>query len=203
LQFPEYLEYKGQGSRKAEPSESLGGQQDPRERLEDAYEEIRRASAQDILTKVKGCSPEFFERLIVALLVKMKYGGSSRDAGQSVGKSGDGGIDGVIKEDVLGLDTIYLQAKRYESANVPIGAVRDFVGALVGKRARKGVLITTSGFGDEARRFAQTIEGKTLVLIDGVTLADLMLEHELGFTVTDEYKIGRIDDSYFEDETSP
>ena len=202
LRFPDYLEYKGVVSAAvAAPDASLssGSHQDPRERLESAYIELRTAAAQDILAKVKSCTPEFFENLVVELLVKMGYGGSPRDAGQAVGKSGDGGVDGIIKEDELGLDMIYLQAKRYEAANVPIGAVRDFVGALVGKRARKGVLITTSGFGDEAKKFVHTIEGKTLVLIDGVMLANLMLRHRVGFSVTQTYEIGGIDESYFEE----
>jgi restriction system protein len=208
MRFPEYLEYKGMNGVRSpsappllvpKPEEESAAT--PQERLEQAYTELSAAFAQDVLAKVKSCSPSFFERLVVDLLVKMGYGGSRRDAGSAVGRSGDGGIDGVIKEDELGLDMIYLQAKRYTTANVPIGDVRDFVGALVGKRARKGVFITTSGFQEDARRYAQTIEGKTLVLIDGITLAHLMLKHELGFSVTDTYKIGRIDEDYFDEET--
>jgi len=207
MRFPEYLEYKGMNGNGAALTPSLLASTSeitatPQERLEQAYTELSEALAQDILAKVKSCTPSFFEHLVVELLVKMGYGGSRRDAGSAVGRSGDDGIDGVIKEDELGLDMIYLQAKRYTTANVPIGDVRDFVGALVGKRARKGVFITTSGFHDDARRYAQTVEGKTLVLIDGRTLAHLMLKHELGFSITETYRVGRIDEDYFDEETS-
>jgi len=207
MRFPEYLEYKGMSGNGSAPAVPLLASTPeitatPQERLEQAYAELSEALAQDILAKVKSCAPSFFERLVVELLVKMGYGGSRRDAGRAVGRSGDGGIDGVIKEDELGLDMIYLQAKRYTTANVPIGDVRDFVGALVGKRARKGVFITTSGFQDDASRYAQTVEGKTLVLIDGRALAHLMLKHELGFSVTDTYSVGRIDEDYFDEETA-
>ncbi len=212
MRFPEYLAYKGIGGNGNAGTNGIthlpitstpAAVATPQERLEEAYADIQKTFADDILAKAKECSPAFFERLVVELLVKMGYGGSLHDAAGSItGRSGDGGIDGIIKEDELGLDMIYLQAKRYTTANVPIGEVRDFVGALVGKRARKGVFITTSGFQEEARRYAQTIEGKTLVLIDGVMLAKLMLKHELGFSVTDTYKIGRIDEDYFEQGTS-
>lgn len=130
LQFPEYLEYKGVVSAAVatpESSLSAGPQQDPRERLEAAYIELRTAAAQDILAKVKGCTPEFFEHLVVELLVKMGYGGSPRDAGQAVGKSGDGGVDGIIKEDELGLDMIYLQAKRSDTTSLTFRLARSAI----------------------------------------------------------------------------
>jgi len=206
-QFPEYLEYRGLNEKGHSVKQSTAVQpaqaseiDTPRERLEAAYSELNKVQASDLLSKVKATRPGFFETLVVQLLVKMGYGGSLLDAGSAIGGSGDGGVDGVIKEDELGLDMIYVQAKRYTTANVPAGDVRDFVGALVGKRARKGVLLTTSGFGDDARRYAQTIEGKTLVLIDGEMLAKLMLKYEVGFTVTDTYKVGRIDEDYFDDD---
>lgn len=206
--FPEYREWRGLSDDKPPSALPSPAQTEttasatPRERLEEAYTELNATSTQDILAKIKSCPPPFFERLVVDLLVKMGYGGSRSDAaGSVVGRSGDGGIDGIIKEDELGLDMIYLQAKRYTTANVPIGDVRDFVGALVGKRARKGVFITTSGFQKDAREYAQTIEGKTLVLIDGTMLAGLMLKHELGFSVTETYRVGRIDEDYFDEET--
>ncbi|HEV3155772.1 MAG TPA: restriction endonuclease [Candidatus Baltobacteraceae bacterium] len=205
LRFPEYLEYKGMAG-DGSPSATLHlastpeTTATPQERLEQAYTELSEALAQDILAKVKSCSPSFFEQLVVDLLVKMGYGGSRRDAGSAVGRSGDGGIDGVIKEDELGLDMIYLQAKRYTTANVPSGDVRDFVGALVGKRARKGVFLTTSGFQEDARLQAQDFDGRSLVLIDGKMLAHLMLKYEIGFSITNTYKVGRIDEDYFEEE---
>lgn len=209
LRFPEYCEYKGLNEKQLGPSSSPSPYplkstetETPRERLESSYSELSRFQERDLLSKVKGSSPSFFEMLVVKLLVKMGYGGSLLDAGSAIGRSGDGGIDGIIKEDELGLDMIYIQAKRYTTANVPAADVRDFVGALVGMRARKGVLFTTSGFSDDARRYAQTIEGKTLVLIDGNALASLMLKYEIGFTVTDTYKVGRIDEDYFDEEDS-
>lgn len=173
--------------------------QDPREILEAAHAELIAALADDLLERTKKCSPSFFEQLVVDLLVAMGYGGSRRDAGQALGRSGDGGIDGVIKEDELGLDSIYVQAKRYTTGSVAAHDVRDFVGALVGKRARKGVFLTTSRFSPEALRFGQLVEGKSLILIDGARLAQLMIKHHVGTSVVEEYAVNRIDDDYFEE----
>ncbi len=170
----------------------------PEEALDASYQRLRGELESEILDQVKACSPSFFERLVVELLVKMGYGGSLVDAGQAVGRSGDGGIDGIIKEDRLGLDVIYLQAKRWESS-VGRPEVQKFAGALQGHRARKGVLITTSSFTREALEFARSIDNK-IVLIDGITLAQLMADHDLGVANVRSYEIKRIDSDYFSEE---
>ncbi len=170
----------------------------PEETLEDAYLVIRRALATDVLANVKQCDPQFFESLVVKLLLRMGYGGSREEAGQTVGRSGDGGIDGIINEDRLGLDAIYLQAKRWEGV-VGRPEIMKFVGALAGQRANKGVFITTSWFTQEAKDYASTSQYK-VVLIDGARLADLMIEHDLGVSVAATYQIKRIDSDFFADE---
>jgi len=147
---------------------------------------------------VKSASPSFFERLVVELLVRMGYGGTLRDAGQAVGKSGDGGIDGIIKEDRLGLDVIYIQAKRWDST-VGRPEIQKFAGALQGHRARKGVFITTSGFSAEATDFASRIDSK-VVLIDGATLARYMIDHDVGVSPSRSYEVKKIDSDYFTEE---
>jgi restriction system protein len=164
--------------------------------MEATYQELRQELADQLLSQVKSCSPEFFERLVVDLLVAMGYGGSQLDAGKAVGRSGDGGIDGIIKEDKLGLDAIYLQAKRWEG---PVGrpVVQAFAGSLEGFRAKKGVFITTSRFSEDAREYVEKIE-KRIVLIDGELLAQLMMDHEIGVTTRSTYTLHRIDQDYFE-----
>jgi restriction system protein len=154
--------------------------------------------AQEILTQVKNASPQFFENLVVELLVKMGYGGSIKDAGETIGKTGDGGIDGTIKEDVLGLDTIYVQAKRWE-ANVDRPEIQKFAGALQGKRARKGIFITTSRFSPRAKEFANQIDNK-IVLIDWQQLADYMIDHNVGVSTVKAYEMKRIDSDYFSEQ---
>jgi restriction system protein len=141
--------------------------------------------------------PTFFERLVVELLVKMGYGGSRRDAGERIGQSGDGGIDGIIKEDRLGLDTIYIQAKRWQGS-VGRPEIQKFVGALQGQRAKKGVFITTSSYTAEAIDYASRI-ATTVVLIDGQLLANLMMDFDVGVSVSASYIVKRIDSDYFEE----
>jgi restriction system protein len=153
--------------------------------------------ADDLLERVKGSSPAFFERLVVDLLVRMGYGGSRKDAGRAIGKTGDGGIDGVIKEDELGLDSIYVQAKRYTVSSVPAEDLRGFVGALVGKRARKGVFLTTSSFSSSALQYARTLDNMALVLVDGRQLAALMVQFDVGTSAVGKYIVNKIDDDYF------
>lgn len=170
----------------------------PDEQLLQSYSQLRRSLAQDLLDRIKAAPPEFFEQLVVDLLVAMGYGGSHEDAGQAVGKSGDGGIDGIIKEDRLGLDFVYIQAKRWESI-VGSPEVRGFAGSLEGQRAGKGVFITTSGFTDAAREYVGLIE-KRIVLVDGEQLAELMLDYGIGVTDVTSYKVQRIDLDYFGDE---
>lgn len=170
----------------------------PTEKIQEEYLTLTRSLAQDILSTVKSCSPSFFENLVVDLLLAMGYGGSRIDAGEITAKSGDGGIDGVIKEDKLGLDSVYIQAKRWENV-VGRPIVQAFVGALEGRRARKGVLITTSYFTDEAEHYVKNID-KRVVLIDGETLAELMIEHNVGVATSEVYTIKRIDTDYFSEE---
>jgi restriction system protein len=169
---------------------------DPSERLNAAYREIRAALATDLLDQVKQATPQFFERLVIDLLVAMGYGGSRDDAGLAVGKSGDGGIDGIIKEDRLGLDVVYIQAKRWEN---PVGRpiVQAFAGSLDGERARKGVLISTSRFTPDAEDYVRRIE-KRIVLIDGEQLASYMIDFGIGVTDVTTLQIRRIDQDYFE-----
>ncbi len=168
----------------------------PEERMDAANDEIRSALADEILTAVKDMSPTFFEQLVVRVIVRMGYGGTLRDAGQALGRSGDGGVDGIIKEDRLGLDTIYLQAKRYRDGNVGRPEVQAFVGALQGFRARKGIFITTSAFASTAEQYVQHIDTK-VVLIDGQTLADYMIDFGVGVTTVNTYEVKRLDSDFF------
>jgi restriction system protein len=167
----------------------------PEEVLESAYQNLREELAQDLLQQIKTSPPALFERIVVELLVAMGYGGSRKDAGEALGKSGDEGIDGIIKEDRLGLDIIYLQAKRWEGP-VSRPEIQKFAGALQGKHARKGIFITTSGFTKEAIEFAARIDSK-IVLIDGVQLTGLMIDHNIGVAPVASYEIKRIDTDYF------
>ena len=171
----------------------------PEVRFEALRREVNSALAAEVLERVKSCSPVYFERLVVQLLIRMGYGGSREEAGQAVGRSGDGGIDGIINEDRLGLDAIYLQAKRWEGS-VGEGPVRDFKGALDAKGAQKGVFITTSSYTPAAKEAARTSRSYKIVLIDGARLAELMIEHDLGVSVTTTYQLKRIDSDFFSEE---
>ena len=170
----------------------------PEESLEQSHQLLRTTLAAELRERVQAGTPEFFEQLVVRLMVSMGYGGSLRDAGQALGRSGDEGIDGVIKEDRLGLDEIYLQAKRWAN---PVGRpeVQKFVGALHGKRARRGVFITTSSFTREAQDYVRLIETK-LILIDGDRLAGLMIDHGVGVTTVQTYELKKIDSDFFGEE---
>lgn len=174
--------------------------QTPEETLDKAYQQIRKSLASELLTKVVEFSPAFFERLVVELLVKMGYGGSIKDAGKAVGRTGDEGIDGTIKEDKLGLDIIYIQAKRWKPGNV-VGRpeLQKFVGALAGQGAKKGIFITTSNFTKEALEYTPRNETK-IVLINGEQLAQLMIDYNLGCTTQQVYELKKIDNDYFEEE---
>ncbi len=171
--------------------------QTPEESLEYAYQKLRSELSKDVLDIVKTCSPTFFEKLVIDLLIKMGYGGSRKDAGQAIGGTGDGGIDGMIKEDKLGLDIIYLQAKRWENP-VPVREIRDFTGALAAKRARKGIFITTSTFPNTAYDYVASVEYK-IILIDGQLLANLMIENNVGLSIVNTYQLKAIDTDYFEE----
>ena len=167
----------------------------PEEALEFAYSRLRDSLASDIIQQVKAASPSLFERLVVELLLKMGYGGSRQDAGRAIGRSGDEGIDGIINEDRLGLDIIYIQAKRWE-ASVGRPEVQKFAGALQGQRAKKGIMITTSCFSAEERDYVGKIDNK-IALIDGQKLAELMIDHNLGVSPMATYEVKRIDADYF------
>lgn len=169
----------------------------PQEQLEESYQVLENQICEELLEKVKSCSPDFFERLVVELLVGMGYGGSVEEAGKAIGKSGDEGIDGIIKEDVLGLDMIYVQAKRWEGT-VGRPEIQKFTGSLEGQRARKGVFITTSDFTRESREYVEKIE-KKIILINGKDLAKYMLKYDIGVSNVTKYTIKKIDFDYFEE----
>ena len=195
-QYPEFLEFHK--SRSSKEDEQEPSKETPEEALQKSYESIRGDLAGQIVHRIVSNSPQFFERLVVDPMVAMGYGGSRTDAGKSIGGTGDEGIDGIIKEDRLGLDLVYLQAKRWDGT-VGRPEVQKFVGALHGKRAKKGVFITTGKFSDDARKYVETIDPK-VILMDGRMLAELMIDHGLGTTTTATYHIKRIDSDYFTEE---
>ncbi|GAC1633880.1 MAG: restriction endonuclease [Nevskia sp.] len=170
----------------------------PEEAMAVAHKRLRSSLESELLERIKSSTPAFFERLVVDLLVAMGYGGSRSDAGRAIGKSGDGGIDGIINEDKLGLDVIYLQAKRWDST-VGRPEIQKFAGALQGQRASKGVFITTSSYSREAIEYVSVIPSK-IILIDGERLASLMVEHGVAVAKVGSYEIKRIDGDYFETE---
>lgn len=188
----------GEASRNEVTSVSSSAQETPEEALDRAYQNIRADLVSELLTKVKSSSPSFFERLVVELLLKMGYGGNRAEAGRAIGSSGDEGIDGIISEDRLGLDTIYIQAKRWDGT-VGRPEIQKFVGALHGKRARKGVFLTTGAFSSEANDYVSRIDPR-VVLIDGRQLADYMLDLNLGVSTRETYELKRIDSDYFVEE---
>jgi restriction system protein len=201
-QFPDYLEFIGATATNGKilivENNETTSQDTPEEILEYAYQKIRQTLAQDLLVKVRSCSPNFFEQLVVELLVKMGYGGSIKEAGRAIGRSGDEGIDGIIKEDKLGLDVIYIQAKRW-SDTVGRPEIQRFVGALAGQGAKKGIFITTSRFSEQAKEYVPRNETK-IVLIDGEQLAQYMIDFNLAVSIVSTYEIKKIDSDYFGDE---
>jgi restriction system protein len=202
-QYPEFAAFhqSSSGSGDSAAAETVipatTSDETPEERLETSYLSLKKELAELLLQQVLQASPAFFEQLVVDVLVAMGYGGSRADAGKAVGQSGDEGIDGVIKEDRLGLDQIYLQAKRWQN---PVGRpqVQHFVGSLVGKSAHKGVMLTTSRFTDEARQFVKHLPQR-VVLIDGEELANLMIEFNVGVNPTTSYTVKKLDMDYFEE----
>lgn len=204
-QFPAFLEFQNtsRGNNETDQDKMTvteTSEQTPEENLDRAYQRIRKSLASELLNKVVDLPPAFFERLVVELLVKMGYGGSIKVAGRAIGKSGDEGIDGTIKEDKLGLDIIYIQAKRWKHGNV-VGRpeLQKFVGALAGQGAKKGIFITTSNFTKEALEYAPRNETK-IVLIDGEQLSQLMIDYDLGCTTQQTYQLKKIDSDYFGEE---
>ncbi len=196
--FPKFTEFRTLKKEENEPQEQ-DGQQTPQELLEFSYQKINNELAQEILKTVKITQSDFFERLVVELLLKMGYGGSRKDAGEAIGKSGDEGIDGIIKEDKLGLDVIYIQAKKWEGT-VGRPEIHKFVGALHGQGAKKGVFLTTSNFSKEALEYASNISDPKIVLIDGIQLANLMIDNDIGVSKVATYDIKKIDSDYFSEE---
>jgi restriction system protein len=199
-QFEEFEEFR-QGkvpagdTTNAPSSTATGEEQTPEERLDSAYRELRSALAAELLDRVFEQSPEFFEQLVLDVLHAMGYGGSRDDAAERLGQSGDEGVDGVIREDRLGLDLIYVQAKRWRNV-VGRPEIQKFFGALHGRRATKGVFITTSTFSKEAASYAEDVTPR-MTLVDGKELAQLMIEHAVGVTVSREYTVQRLDLDYF------
>ena len=199
--FPEFVEFRTPSAPRKpsigseiepSPDETTGS---PEDLLASAYLQVRSDLEIELLQQIKDSPPAFFEQLVVDLLVAMGYGGSRQDAGQALGRSGDEGIDGVINEDHLGLDVIYVQAKRWENT-VGRPEIQKFAGALQGQRARKGVFITTANFSKEAEAYPSNIDAK-IILIDGVRLVQLMVDHGVGVLTTGVYEVKKIDGEYF------
>lgn len=200
-QFEDFNVFRKGASNKTDQhvADTAGGSTGtPEEVLDAAYLELRSSLALELLDQMKSMSPKFFEDLVVKLLVDMGYGGSIQEAGKAIGKSGDGGIDGIIKEDHLGLDVIYIQAKRWEGT-VGSPEVQKFAGALQGKHAQKGVFLTTSTFAPNAYHFVDTI-GPKISLIDGKRLAELMIDFNVGVTTKETYLVKRVDSDFFTEE---
>lgn len=198
--YPEHLAFrKGGRSRAVGPQllslEPVEEKRTPSEIMDETYVEIRSSLADELLQQIKFCSPAFFERLVVDVLVAMGYGGTREYASEVVGKSGDGGIDGAIKENRLGLDVIYVQAKRWENT-IGRPQIQQFAGALQGRKARKGIFKTTSTFSQDAKDYAQDIES-SVVLVGGEELAGLMIDHDVGVSPVNAYEIKRLDSDYF------
>ena len=195
-QFPEFREF--QGKKKIKKENNASASETPIESIATQYEQIRDTLTSELLERVKKCSPQFFERLVIFLLVRMGYGGSLKDAGQAIGRTGDGGIDGVIREDKLGLDNIYIQAKRWTDKPVGSPDIDQFAGALSKKKATKGILITTSTFTRDALASVREYSSR-IILIDGITLADYMIDYNAGVSVASTYEIKKIDSDFFEE----
>jgi restriction system protein len=194
--YPEFVAWRSQ-SKVAEVVEDPGIRENAEALIASSFELLNTELGRDIVERVHSFSPAFFERLIIDLLVRMGYGGGRAEMGRALGRVGDGGVDGVIKEDELGLDVVYVQAKRLDpDTGVPLREVRDFVGGLEGHRATKGVLVTTSYFPSTAYDFITRVS-KRVVLIDGQELANLMIRHRVGIRVKDVYEVRKIDENYF------
>jgi restriction system protein len=200
-QFPEFNGFRARSASQQESNsveEEAIERQTPEETIERSYMALRSQLADELLEQIKGCSSDFFERLVVDVIVAMGYGGTQRDAARATQRSNDGGIDGIIKQDRLGLDTIYIQAKKWdESRPIHRPEIQKFAGALQGVRAKKGIFITTSSFSDGAREYVANIDSK-IVLLDGTELAQLMIDHGIGVTPHQTYEIKRLDSDYFD-----
>lgn len=198
MQFEKFVEFRNRTAVDQQPTVTASetdGQKTPKELLEENHQKLRHELASDVLDAVMQASPAFFENLVVELLVKMGYGGSRKEAGQVVGRSGDQGIDGIINEDRLGLDVIYIQAKRWTN-DVNDAEIRNFVGSLAGHKASRGVFITTSVFTKKAIEYVAKIPQK-VILINGARLAELMMEHGVGVSTVVTYEVKKVDTDYF------
>jgi restriction system protein len=193
-QFPEFLNFHN-SSQQDTISPISFIQETPEEILEGTYLQVKNQTIAEIIDKIKFCTPRFFENVVVDTIVKMGYGGSHQDAGRAIGQTADEGIDGIIKEDPLGLDIIYLQAKRWEG-NVSRPEIQKFSGALQGKRAKKGIFITTSDFTSEAREYVKHLEVK-IILLSGKQFAEIMWENNIGLNISASYEVKKIDFDYF------
>jgi restriction system protein len=198
--FEDFREFRNRRKDEEESTPQIEDSQNsktPEEILENAYLQVRQQIERDLLSQIMASPPDFLERVVVDMVVRMGYGGNRKDAGKALGRSGDEGIDGIINEDPLGLDIIYLQAKRWGN---PVGRpeIQKFAGALQGQRAKKGIFITTSSFTAEAREFAARIDTK-IILIDGSLLAKLMFDHNVGVATASVYEVKKIDSDYFND----
>lgn len=202
--FAEFLEFaRGKDKPASEPRTDVKVPSDhltPLESIVEAHEALTRELADDLLDRLKRVHPSRFERIIVDLMLRLGYGGPAEDAGRTLGGTGDGGVDGVIRQDRLGLDNIYLQAKRYSDGSVGTAEVNSFIGALTTRGANKGVFITTSNFSEPARKVASSAPHLKLSLIDGRSLAKLMIEHDLGVALESRFDVKRIDSDFFEED---
>ena len=198
IQYKEFKEFKKRKRKLVDAPETLEFQEKtPEEAFEAAYENLRTELSSEIIDHLQKVDPSLFEKIVIEVLVKMGYGGSLRDAGKAIARSGDEGIDGIIKEDRLGLDIIYVQAKRW-TTTVGRPEIQKFAGALQGQRARKGIFITTSNFSKDAINFTSNIESK-IILIDGDQLSDYMIDFNVGVTTTSKYELKKVDSDYFID----
>jgi restriction system protein len=205
-QFPSYLKFIGAVQSDASSTNDIDNGDieveatlTPLELIESSFESLHKATSEELLTKLKTCSPSFFERVVVLLLRAMGYGGVTGD-GSVTGKSGDGGIDGIIREDKLGLDVVCIQAKRYTDTTIGRPIVQQFVGSMDFVQANKGVILTTSQFSKDAYEFVSKIVGKKIVLIDGQKLANFMIEHNVGTTTAKVYELKEVSNDFFEED---
>ncbi len=198
--FNEFINSHNKSKNNNENNEMLLNEKTPSEEMASAFENLKTSLADEILEKIKSCSFEFFEKLVIELLIKMGYGGSREEAGRATKKTGDEGIDGIINEDRLGLDSIYIQAKRWKDTIVGRPEIQKFSGALDTPGASKGIFITTSTFSEQAREYAKAINTKNIVLIDGMQLAQYMIEFNVGVSTETIYEVKKIDTDYFIEE---
>ena len=198
MKFPEFVEFH-KSNKKEKQEEPESPSKSPEEVIYEKTDEINNYVKSELIIKILKSSPHFFEKLVLNLIVKMGYGGSFEDVVELLGKTGDEGVDGLIKEDILGLDKVYLQAKRWTTGTVGRKELQSFVGALHGKGAKKGIFITTSTFTKDALEYLNKVNDMTLILIDGDKLVDYMLKYNVGVQVKNTIELKKIDEDYFEE----